>query len=153
VELKPVNQYERQHVTSVPRIHAPDVWAGVFGMRGEGIKVAMIDTGIDYTHANFGGPGTTAAYAAAKAADTMPADPTLFGPMAPKIKGGTDLAGDAYNGTTMPMPDPNPLDCGGHGSHTAGTVGGFGVLASGATYSGPYDPSIYATNTFNIGPG
>ena len=35
------------------------------------IKIAIIDTGIDYTHANFGGPGTIGAFDAADAADTV----------------------------------------------------------------------------------
>ena len=39
---------------------------------GKGIRVAVLDTGIDYTHAAFGGEGTPEAYAAATAdaADT-----------------------------------------------------------------------------------
>ena len=67
------------------------------GLHGEHVKVAIIDTGIDYTHANFAGPGTIAAYQAAHANETLPADPTLFGPGAPRVKGGTDLVGDSYN--------------------------------------------------------
>ena len=47
------------------------MWAGLAGLHGEGIKVAVIDTGIDYTHANFGGPGTVAAFNTADAADTL----------------------------------------------------------------------------------
>ena len=40
------------------------------------------------------GLGTVAAYTAANAADTVAADPSQFGPAAPKVKGGFDLVGD-----------------------------------------------------------
>ena len=155
VAVKPVRTYHLTNAESVPFIGAPLVWQGPPGLHGEHIKVASIDTGIDYTHANFGGPGTVGAFTAAFALDTQPADPTLFGPNAPKVKGGTDLVGDAYNAddpTSVPMPDPNPLDCNGHGSHTAGTLAGFGVTSAGATFKGPYD-STTPGQSFTIGPG
>ena len=60
------------NVKGVQLIGAPSVWGGLAGLHGENIKVAVIDTGIDYTHANFGGPGTVAAFNAANAADTLP---------------------------------------------------------------------------------
>ena len=141
--------------SGVPYIGAPRVWQGVPGYRGEGVKVALIDTGIDYTHADFGGPGTVAAYQAALASDTQAPDPSLVGPNAPKVKGGIDLAGDAYDAsdpTSVPQPDPNPLDCNGHGTHVAGTIAGFGVTAAGETYAGPYDAAAYAQG-FIVGPG
>ncbi len=142
---------------SVPYIGAPDVWQA-YGFTGRAIRIAVIDTGIDYTHANFGGPGTVAAFEKADKADTRPADKKLFGPDAPKVKGGFDFSGDSYDASShdpalvVPHPDPNPLDCNGHGSHTAGTAAGFGVTAAGATYAGPYNASTHA-NAFTIGPG
>jgi len=155
VQVVGVPKYNINNVVSVPFIGAPAVWQGIPGFRGEHVKIAIIDTGIDYTHANFGGPGTVAAFAKAAASSTAPADPTMFGPNAPKVKGGTDLVGDAYNADvagSVPVPDPNPLDCNGHGSHVSGTAAGFGVTNDGATYHGPYNEAAYAAG-FGIGPG
>jgi len=49
------------NVTSVPWIGAPAVWNALHA-KGEHIKIGIIDTGIDYTHANFGGSGNPADY-------------------------------------------------------------------------------------------
>jgi len=155
VQVVGVPKYNIKNVVSVPFIGAPEVWQGIPGFRGEHVKIAIIDTGIDYTHANFGGPGTVAAFAAAAATSAAPADPKLFGPNAPKVKGGTDLVGDDYDADitgSVPVPDPNPLDCNGHGSHVSGTAAGFGVTNDGATYHGPYNEAAYAAG-FGIGPG
>ncbi|MFP5246172.1 MAG: S8 family serine peptidase, partial [Thermoanaerobaculia bacterium] len=52
-------EFKTHLVESVPRIGAPQVWEQ-FSVRGRGIVVAIIDTGIDYTHPSLGngfGPG------------------------------------------------------------------------------------------------
>ena len=154
IEVKAVRTYHLDNAESVPFIGTPQAWAGPPGLHGEHIRIAVIDTGVDYTHANFGGPGTVAAWNTAFAHSAEPADPTLFGPNAPKVKGGTDLVGDAYDGspTSVPMPDPNPLDCNGHGSHTSGTAAGFGVTSTGTTFNGHYDATTPG-QSFSIGPG
>src|SRR5438552_8993098 len=156
VGIKPVLIYKPVNAVSVPFIGAPVVWGGSPAFHGEHIKLASLDTGADYTHANFGGPGTVAAFNDAFANSTKPANPALFGPNAPKVKGGTDLVGDNYNASdpknNTPVPDDNPLDCNGHGSHVAGNAAGFGVRDDGTTYRGPYDASTPNVK-FRIGPG
>ncbi|MDJ1115575.1 S8 family peptidase [Microbacterium dauci] len=148
--------HELDNAVSVPYLGAPSVWEDT-GYTGENVKVAILDTGIDYTHAAFGGPGTVDAFEAAAATSTAPADPALYGPNAPRIKGGIDLVGDAYDagGTgaaLIPVPDDNPLDCQGHGSHVAGTTGGSGVLPDGSTFTGPFDSTTPDVD-FKVGPG
>jgi subtilisin family serine protease len=163
VSVKSVAVHHPANATAVPRIDAPMVWDGSSRFLGEGIKIAIIDSGIDYTHANFGGPGTVAAYAAAAAGSTLPADPVLFGPAAPKVKGGYDFVGDNYDHRSddpahAARPDPNPLDCAsesfsaGHGSKVASGAAGLGVTDDGRTYTGPYDATTHSRH-FLIGPG
>lgn len=157
VAIHPVRTYSLDNAVSVPSLDIPALWENT-GYTGEAIKVGIIDTGIDYTHATFGGPGTVAAFEEAAANSTLPADPALFGPDAPRVKGGIDLVGDAYDASSsdparrIPVPDDNPLDCQGHGSHVAGTAGGSGVNPDGTTYTGPYDEST-AGREFRVGPG
>jgi subtilisin family serine protease len=133
--------------TSVPFIKAVNAWAATGGNAGQGIKIAIIDTGVDYTHANFGGPGTVAAYTGN---NRNIIEPGTF-PTA-KVVGGKDFAGDAYTGANTPVPDPDPLDCNGHGSHVAGTAAGLGVNGDGTTFLGPYDNTA-PFSSFLIGPG
>jgi len=159
--IRAVPSFKPANINGVPFIGAPQAWQNT-GATGVGVKVASIDTGIDYTHADFGGPGTAAAWTYAQAHSTVdPAtDPILaaeFGPSAPRVKGGFDFVGNAYNAdnpASVPQPDENPLDCNGHGSHTAGTLAGSGVSNTGATYAGPYNGSI-STNPsdWNVFPG
>jgi subtilisin family serine protease len=133
--------------TSVPFLDVPgQVWQA-HGNAGEGIRIGIIDSGIDYQHAAFGGSGTEADY---KANDRTKA-PDAFFPNA-RVVGGYDFVGDEYGQGALPKPDPDPMDCGGHGSHVAGIAAGSGVRADGTTYPGPYDGTI-PFSSLRIGPG
>ncbi|KAI6883151.1 subtilisin-like protein [Hortaea werneckii] len=71
------------------------------GITGEGVRIAVIDTGTDYKHPALGG---------------------CFGEGC-LVSFGTDLVGDNYDGTNEAVPDPDPYDdCEGHGTHVAGII-------------------------------
>lgn len=110
VSVAPVTRHELDNAQSVPWIGTQDFWDAIG--TGEGVSIGIIDTGIDYQHENFGGDGSNSY-------------PTA------KVVGGWDFAGDDYNandpGNSIPVPDADPLDCNGHGSHVAGTAAGIGV--------------------------
>ncbi|KAJ8128674.1 hypothetical protein O1611_g4961 [Lasiodiplodia mahajangana] len=88
------------------------------GVIGKGIKIGVIDTGIDYTHPALGG---------------------CFGSGC-LVSYGTDIVGDDYDGFNTPVPDDDPYDgCAGHGSHVSGIIAaqaneyGFTGAAPGVT--------------------
>jgi hypothetical protein len=68
----------------------------------------------------------------------QPANPALFGPNAPRVKGGFDWLGEEWpNAAARILPDPNPIDIEGHGTHVADIIGGMGYPA-GDNEDGPY---------------
>jgi minor extracellular serine protease Vpr len=87
------------------------------GLTGAEVKVAVMDTGIDYNH------------------------PDLGGGKGNRVTHGWDFVGDAFNASDpandSPIPDDDPMDCNGHGTHVAGIVGADGDIkgvAPGVTF-------------------
>jgi minor extracellular serine protease Vpr len=102
-------------LASAIQMTGADIAQNSLGLTGKGIKVGIIDTGIDIDHPAFGGNGSNHS--------------TPF-PTA-RVITGYDFVGDGYNSggsgaELIPQPDANPDDCAGHGTHVAGIVGGNG---------------------------
>jgi minor extracellular serine protease Vpr len=128
--------------TSVPLIRADEVVTDL-GYDGTGMTIAIIDTGIDYTHASLGGSGDPADYASN--------NPNVIEGMHPfptaKVIGGYDFAGTDYDGSNLPVPDADPLDENGHGTHVASTSAGIDAGAEVSEGVAP-NASLYALKVF-----
>jgi minor extracellular serine protease Vpr len=101
-----------------------DIAQNSLGFNGTGVKVAVMDTGVDYDHADLGGDGVTRS------------NSSVF-PTA-RVTHGFDLVGDSYNASfsspayqPVPQPDAFPDDCNGHGTHVSGIVGASGNFVTG----------------------
>jgi len=98
------------------------------GFTGKGIKVAVVDTGIDYGHPALGG---------------------CFGPGC-LVSFGEDIVGDAYTGASgsPAKGDPDPMDqCNGHGTHVAGIIAAQANNTYGITGGAP-DVTLGAYRVF-----
>lgn len=124
VSVLPIPEYTYDLDETVPWIGAAALQE--MGYDGTGIRVAVIDSGIDYTHEHLGGCGTQECTDQALAEASQPADPALF--PTDKVIGGYDFVGSNWPNTPE-EPDPNPMDdeaggVDGHGTHVASIIGG-----------------------------
>jgi subtilisin family serine protease len=125
-----VKDYELDLSETVPYIGADSPPASAFD--GSGVSVAILDSGVDYTHADLGGGGTIADYEAAYGTGTSdPANTTRDGlfPTA-KVVEGFDFVGEAWPNGPL-APDEDPIDFEGHGTHVADITGGANGVAPG----------------------
>ncbi|MBW2457322.1 MAG: S8 family serine peptidase, partial [Deltaproteobacteria bacterium] len=142
--------WRRSLQTTLDIVGAPAVWSGTTPYHGDGIRIGIVDSGIDYYHADFGGTGN--------AADYINDHPGVVEPgtfPAGRVVAGWDLVGNAYNpdaGWDETTPDDDPVDCGGHGTWVAGVAAGGGVQSDGTAFEGPYDQSLDLAS-FRVAPG
>ncbi|KAI9164109.1 serine endopeptidase [Paramyrothecium foliicola] len=87
--------YSTHNATGVDRLHK-------LGILGKGVKVGVVDTGIDYNHIALGG-GYGEGF---------------------KVAGGWDVVGDGFYPAEPRIPDEDHIDVQGHGIHVAGIVAG-----------------------------
>ena len=99
-----------------------DIAQSELGYNGAGIRVAVMDTGVDYDHPDLGS-GFGSSY---------------------RVVTGWDFVGDAYNADATsslynptPVPDNDPDDCNGHGTHVAGIIGASAADPNGVTGVAP----------------
>lgn len=122
--VRRIINYEQSLSDTVPYIGAAAVQAA--GVDGTGVRVAVLDSGIDFTHFNLGGPGTVAFYDtcyAGRNAAPVGDCANFFGPGAPKVVGGFDFVGEVWPSGAR-SEDPNPIDFDGHGTHVADIIAG-----------------------------
>lgn len=145
--VREIGDYRLDLTDTVPHIGAAAVQGT--GVDGDGVTVAVIDSGNDYTHKAMGGSGNLADYDTAYGVSTQdPANKsrgTLF-PTA-KVIEGHDFVGENWpfdgpdaNTTVELEPDNDPIDCGGkattmpapqpaicaggHGTHVSDIIAG-----------------------------
>lgn len=122
VQIPETTQANNPDLTTALAMTGADIAQSELGYTGAGVKVAVMDTGIDYDHPDLGG---------------------CFGAGC-RVTKGWDFVGDSFNAdptspfyNPVPSPDPFPDDCNGHGTHVAGIVGASGDVvgvAPGVTF-------------------
>ncbi|MGI8692126.1 MAG: S8 family serine peptidase, partial [Geodermatophilaceae bacterium] len=153
VSVQPIAQYEVHETPAASGslaqaaqyLQVEPAWEA--GYTGRGVQIAVLDSGIDYTHRNLSGPGLVPVYEACyRQRNVAPHDicARLFGPTAPKVKGGFDFVGETWNGSTVTelSPDPNPIDFDGHGTHVADIAAGHSLSDNHRGIA--YEADVYA---------
>ncbi|KAJ1905671.1 hypothetical protein LPJ81_001797 [Coemansia sp. IMI 209127] len=108
------------------------------GLDGKGVKIGIVDSGVDYTHPELGNCWKTEGC------------PWQYG---------ADFIGDNYNASSpspIIAPNPTPMDCDGHGTHVSGIIAARGPLVRGVArgaslgmyrvFSCPIDGNVYSSD-------
>ena len=130
LRIAEVGTYQLDLSETVPYIGGTE--AQNRGVDGSGITVAVLDSGIDYTHANLGGGGTLEDYEAAYGTSPSDTRNTTTDGLFPtdRVVGGYDFVGEVWPNGPL-LPDPDPIDLEGHGTHVADIIGGAKGVAPG----------------------
>ena len=129
-----VSQEEDSHLEDIDAVNymgAGESLAQQFcGVGGQGVKIAVLDSGIDYTHERLGGPGTNAAYRLAYGTGPdSPENKQRNAELFPngRIIEGYDFLGEDFTHTAASVPgdavpDDNPIDALRHGTMVADAI-------------------------------
>ncbi|MDO9086291.1 MAG: S8 family serine peptidase [Anaerolineaceae bacterium] len=131
VQVYPDQIREVQMDASLDLINAPVIWEALGGrdLAGDGVKIAVVDTGLRFDNPMFSNPGDVFempfGYPRGYCLDN-PSDPDVF------CNGKVISARYFYDPALAIYVDEvmSPLDINGHGSHTAGTSGGNKVVVA-----------------------
>lgn len=96
IKIPETEQVAEPEMTTALAMTGANVAQNELKLSGKGVKVAVMDTGVDPKHPAFAG----------------------------RIAESYDFVGDAFNGSNQPVPGGPQRDCNGHGTHVAGIVGG-----------------------------
>ncbi|KAM3528042.1 hypothetical protein NHJ13051_002584 [Beauveria bassiana] len=117
-EVVPSGRSTRAEDTFSPHVMMQVDQLRARGFDGKGVKLAVLDSGVDYTHPALGG---------------------CFGPGC-RVSFGYDLVGNDFDGGNKPQPGSDPKDCGSHGTHVSGIItaeaneAGFTGVTPGVTF-------------------